>query len=129
MTSTAAPCSTRRGTSSTCSEPWTGARRSPRGRCCQHCCQAAGQYLIPADRPGISTQHMATTGRSWTVRPFLRILDGPPIPTDQMVAVPHCMLDEAVNPGGIPGYGTNSWLRCTREQDCGWGTAVTSSAG
>ena len=41
--------------------------------CCQNCCQGHSQLPTPDDKPGISAQHVANIGRSWTVRPCLRI--------------------------------------------------------
>ena len=49
-------------------------RRSEHGRdCSQHCCQVTSQRLTRGDRSGMSAQRAASDGRSWTMRPLLRI--------------------------------------------------------
>jgi len=40
---------------------------------CRHCCQGHSQLPTRGDRAGISARQTAAAGRSWTVRPLLRI--------------------------------------------------------
>ena len=63
---------------------------------CQYCCQAAGQRLTDMYNSGISAQHTASDGRSWTMCLLLRIRRlGVRVPPS---APPNPQVDELVTP-------------------------------